>query len=299
MKLGFIGLGAMGSAMAVRLVDAGHEVAVWNRSPGPAEALARRGARRAERPEEAFAGDAVITMLANDDAIRAVILERDLLRRAAKPLVHVVMSTISVDFARELEQVHAQAGIAYVAAPVMGRPDVAAAGKLNILAAGDPKAIERMKPAFDAIGQATWPLAAEPHKANVAKLAVNFMLASAIEAMSEATTLAERYELEPSKLIEVITKTLFAAPVYSTYGELIVERKFEPAQFRLTLGLKDVRLAIAAGEARGVPLPFASTVRDNLVDAVAHGDADKDLAAVSGVARRRAGLDGAVTPGRR
>ncbi len=291
MRVGFIGLGAMGRGMATRLIDAGHEVFVWNRSPGPAEELERRGGRRLESLEGAFACDAVVTMLADDDAVRAAILGRDALRVANKKLVHVVMSTVSVAFARELEKAHANAGIAYVAAPVMGRPDAAAAGRLNVLAAGDPAAIGQVQPLFDVVGQKTWMLGTEPHQANVVKLAMNFLLASAIEAMSEAATLAESYGIDPGKLIEVITGTLFAAPAYSIYGKLIVEREFKPG-FKLTLGLKDVRLALAAGEATGVPLPFASIIRDNLVDAIGHGDTDKDWSAVALVARRRAGLDG-------
>jgi 3-hydroxyisobutyrate dehydrogenase-like beta-hydroxyacid dehydrogenase len=236
-------------------------------------------------------GDAVITMLSDDDAVRAAILSRDVLRTASERLVHIVMSTLSVAFARELEQAHADTGIAYIAAPVMGRPDVAAAGKLNVLAAGDPAAIERVRPLLDAMAQRTWLLGVEPHQANVAKLAVNFLLASAIEAMAEAATLAERYEIDPAKLMEVITGTLFAAPAYATYSKLIVQGEFKPG-FKLTLGLKDIRLALAAGEAIGVPLPFASVVRDNLVDAIGHGDAGKDWSALALVARRRAGLGG-------
>jgi 3-hydroxyisobutyrate dehydrogenase-like beta-hydroxyacid dehydrogenase len=292
MKVGFIGLGAMGRGMATRLLEAGHEVRVWNRSPGSADELARHGARRVESPEQAFAGDATLTMLADDDAIRSVILASDALRRAPKSVVHIVTSTVSVAFAQELERAHAEAGVAYVAAPVMGRPDLAATGKLNILAAGDPSVIRRVQPLLDVIGQKTWPFGAEPHKANTAKLAMNFLLASAIEAMAEATTLVEGYGIEPAKLMDVITGTLFAAPAYTTYGKLILEGKFEPALFRLPLGFKDVRLALAAGEAHGVPLPFASVVYDNFVDAVGHGDADKDWSAVALVARRRAGLDG-------
>ena len=168
----------------------------------------------------------------------------------------------------------------------MGRPDVVAAGNLNILAAGDPIAIERARPLLDAIGQRTWLLGVEPHEANVAKLAINLLLASAMEAMAEAATLAERHEIDPAKLMEVITGTLFAAPAHATYGKLIIEGEFKPG-FKLT---KDMRLALAAGEAMGVPLPFASVVRDNLVDAIGHGDAGRDWSALALVARRRAGL---------
>jgi 3-hydroxyisobutyrate dehydrogenase-like beta-hydroxyacid dehydrogenase len=289
MKVGFIGLGAMGRGMASRLMDAGNEVHVWNRSPAPCEDLARHGAHRADSPAAVFISDAVITMLADDDAVRATIFGGDVFRNARKKPVHIVMSTLSVSFARELERAHIDAGIAYVAAPVMGRPDVAAAGKLNILAAGDPAAIERVRPLFDVMGQKTWRLGKEPHQANVAKLAMNFLLGSAIEAMAEAAALVERYDIEPTRLMEIATGTLFAAPAYNTYDKPIAERQFK-AGFRLTLGLKDIRLALAAGEASGVPLPFASVVRDNLIDAVGHGDADKDWSALALVARRRAEL---------
>ena len=225
-------------------------------------------------------------MLADDDAVRAAIVSRDVLRTAPKDLVHIVMCTLSVAFARELEQAYAEAGIAYIAAQSwVGRTSRPPA-TLNILAAGDPIAIERARPLLDAIGQRTWLLGVEPHEANVAKLAINFLLASAIEAMAGAATLAERHEIDPAKLMEVITGTLFAAPAYATYGKLIIEGEFKPG-FKLT---KDMRLALAAGEAMGVPLPFASVVRDNLVDAIGHGDAGRDWSALALVARRRAGL---------
>jgi 3-hydroxyisobutyrate dehydrogenase-like beta-hydroxyacid dehydrogenase len=289
MKVGFLGLGAMGRRMAVRLVNAGHELHVWNRSPEPLQALVRQGAHSAESPDAAFAADVVITMLADDDAVRATILDRGVLRVTTKKPIHVMMSTLSVSLARELERAHAEAGIAYVAAPVMGRPDAAAAGRLNILAAGEAAVVERVRPLFDAIGQSVWLLGVQPHQANVVKLAMNFLLASAIEALSEAASLAESYEINPAKLMEVVTGTLFAAPAYVTYGKLIVEREFKPG-FRLILGLKDMRLALAAGEASGVPLPFASVIRDNLIDAIGHGDADSDWSAIATVARRRAGI---------
>lgn len=289
MKVGFLGLGAMGRRMAARLVDAGHEVHVWNRSPEPLQALVQQGAHSAESPDDVFGADVVITMLADDDAVRATILDRGLLRVTNKKLVHVIMSTLSVSFASELERAHAEAGIAYVAAPVMGRPDAAAAGKLNILAAGEAAAVERVRPLLDAMGQRIWLLGVQPRQANVVKLAMNFLLASAIEALPEAASLAESYEINPAKLMEVATGTLFAAPAYATYGKLIVEREFKPG-FRLILGLKDLRLALAAGEANGVPLPFASVIRDNLVDAIGHGDAESDWSAVALVARRRAGI---------
>lgn len=291
MKVGFIGLGAMGRGMATRLIEAGHQVQVWNRSPGPAEEMAKQGAEALKNPADAFAADATFTMLADDDAVRSVILDSGALESANRNVVHVVMSTVSVAFAIDLERAHAKARIDYVAAPVSGRPDLATHGKLHVLAAGEAAAVQRVQPLLDVIGQKTWLIGSEQHKANTVKLMMNFLLASAIEAMAEATTLAERYGIAPAKMIEVMTGTLFSAPAYATYGGLIAKGQFEPALFRLPLGLKDMRLALAAGEARGVPMPFASIVRDNLVDAVGHGDSDKDWSAAALVARRRAGLD--------
>ncbi len=289
MDVGFIGLGAMGSGMALRLVEAGHKVLVWNRSRGQAEKLAAQGAVLVERLQDAFQADAAITMLADDAAITSVILDHDVLASARTGLIHIVAATISVGFAQELEKIHADRRLAYVAAPVMGRPEVASAGELNILAAGDAASIARVKPLLDAMGKATWVIGAAPHQANVVKLAANFMLASAIESMAESIALARRHDVDPEQLIEIFTSTLFAAAAYQVYGPAILEGVFKPG-FRLTLGLKDVRLVLAAGEQVGAPLPFASVLRDNFVDAIAHGDGDKDWAAVSQVALRRAGL---------
>ncbi len=289
MDVAVIGLGRMGAGMARSLMGAGHRVRVWNRSREAVEALVRDGAERAESPAAAFQAEAVVSMLANDQAVREVILEQGL-PAARQGLVHVMSATITVKLCQELEAAHAAAGVRLVAAPVLGRPEVAAAGELNILAAGEDDALSAAQPLLEAMGKTIWPIGAEPHKASVAKLAANFTLAAAIEAMAEAFTLVERHGLEPRVLHEVLSGTLFAAPAYKTYGEAITGRKFEPAGFKLPLGLKDVRSAMEAGEGVGAPMPFASVMRDNFLDAIAHGDAEKDWAAVSQVARRRAGL---------
>jgi 3-hydroxyisobutyrate dehydrogenase-like beta-hydroxyacid dehydrogenase len=289
MDVGFIGLGAMGSGMALRLIGAGHKVLVWNRSPLPAAKLSEHGAVPVEHPRDAFQADAAITMLADDQAIERGILERGALDHARPGLVHTISATISVSFAKHLEKVHADRDLAYVAAPVMGRPDIAGAGELKILVAGEAAHVRRIKPLFDAMGKATWIIGTAPHQANVAKLAANFLLASAIEAMAESIALARRCDVDPKKLIEVFTSTLFAAPAYRIYGPAILEGAFKPG-FKLSLGLKDIRLALAAGEQVGAPLPFASVLRDNFIDAVAHGEAEKDWGAVSKVALRRPGL---------
>jgi 3-hydroxyisobutyrate dehydrogenase-like beta-hydroxyacid dehydrogenase len=289
MNVGFLGLGAMGSGMALRLIKAGHKVCVWNRSPGKVQELIAEGASEAKTPQEVAQADAIITMLADDDAIASVVLAGGLLETVPAHTVHVVTATISVAFAKELEKLHAARGLAYVAAPVMGRPNLAASGELNILAAGKPEHIQKIQPLLDAMGKATWIVGEAPHKANVVKLGMNFLLASAIESMSEVIALARRNDVSPEKVVEVITNTLFAAPAYKVYGPAILDGTFKPG-FKLPLGLKDMRLVLAAGEQSSAPMPIAGLLRDNFIDAIAHGDADKDWAAISKVALRRAGL---------
>lgn len=289
MNVGFLGLGAMGTGMALRLIKAGHKVCAWNRSADKVTELVAQGATAAKTPQEVFQADAIITMLADDDAISSVVLAGGLLETAPASAVHIVMATISVAFAKELEKLHAARGLAYVAAPVMGRPDVAAAGELNILAAGKPEHIRKVQPLLDAMGKATWPVGDQPHKANVVKLGMNFLLASAIESMSEVIALAKRNDIAAEKVVEILSNTLFAAPAYKIYGKAILDGTFKPG-FKLPLGLKDIRLVLAAGEQSSAPMPIAGLLRDNFVDAIAHGDGDKDWAAISKVALRRAGL---------
>jgi 3-hydroxyisobutyrate dehydrogenase-like beta-hydroxyacid dehydrogenase len=275
--------------MAGNALKAGHRVRVWNRSAGRTKALAEQGASIVDTPGQAFSGDAVFSMLADDAALRSVLIDGGLLQHAPKGLVHVNMATISAAFSAELTALHAQHGVAYVAAPVLGRPDVAAAGKLNILAAGASDAIDRVQPVFDAIGQKTWRVGDTPQHANVLKLAANFMLASAIETFGEAAALVSGHGIDAHAFLDIITSTLFPGPVYQGYGTMIAERRYEPALFKARLGLKDVRLAMAAAEAVDTPLPIASLLRDNLIDAVAHGGGDKDFAVLGEVAARRAG----------
>jgi 3-hydroxyisobutyrate dehydrogenase-like beta-hydroxyacid dehydrogenase len=289
MDIGFIGLGEMGSAMAANALKAGHSVRVWNRSRERTKAIADLGASVVDTPEQAFAGDAAFSMLADDTALRSVLIDGGLLRHAPKGLVHVNMATVSVALADELAALHAQHGIAYVAAPVLGRPDVAAAGKLNIIAAGADDAIARVQPIFDAIGQKTWRAGTTPSHANVLKLAANFMLASAIETFGEAAALISNHGIDVHGFHDLITNTIFPGPVYQGYGKMIADARYEPAAFKARLGLKDVRLALAAGDAVNTPLPVASLLRDNLIDVLAHGDGDLDFAVLGKIAARRAG----------
>jgi 3-hydroxyisobutyrate dehydrogenase-like beta-hydroxyacid dehydrogenase len=292
MKVGFIGLGAMGSAMASNLVQAGHTVTVWNRSEAACEPLASLGAKVAKSADRAAQGEVLHSMLANDQAVREVILDSGLLDAMDPGTVHVNHATISVALAQQLSEEHAKRGLDYVSAPVFGRPDMAAAAKLNILAAGKASAIDKVRPLLEAMGSKVWPMGDKPERANVAKIAGNFMLASAIESMAEATALTRAYGVSAADFLEVMTNTLFAAPAYQGYGKLIAEQRFKPAGFALPLGFKDVGLAQAAAESARVPMPFAGVLRDSLLEALAGGDEDLDWSALSLVAARRANLEG-------
>ena len=281
----------MGQGIAANLVKAGHHVRVWNRSRGPVDKLGAEGAHAAATPRDAFAGDAVLSMLSADDVVRAVIVDSGVLASAPPGLVHVNLATISVALAQELAELHQARGLGYVAAPVFGRPDAAAAARLHVVAAGAAATIERVQPLLDAIGQKTWIVGTEPHRANVVKLAGNFMIAAAIEAMGEAAAMADGHGVAPSELMEVLTNTLFTAPLYKNYGGMIAAHRYEPAGFKLALGLKDVRLALEAADMVHAPLPFGGVLRDSFVDAIAHGQSDQDWSAVAEVSRRRAGQD--------
>jgi 3-hydroxyisobutyrate dehydrogenase-like beta-hydroxyacid dehydrogenase len=288
MDIGFIGLGEMGAAMVRNMLKAGHTVRVWNRSPQRAEALAADGAKVVGSPSEAFTGDAVFSMLADDAALREVI-DAQLLEHAPRGLIHVNMATISVALAEELAHAHALLGLHYVAAPVLGRPDVAAAGKLTMVAGGPAEAIDRVQPVLDAIGQKTWRIGSLPQQANVMKLAANFMIGSAVETLGEAASLVTAHGVAMQDFLDVITAGPFQGPVYQGYGKMIAERRYEPALFKARLGLKDVRLALAAADAVSTPMPVASVVRDSLIEAIAHGDGEKDFAVLGQVSARRAG----------
>lgn len=296
MKVGFIGLGAMGSAMASNLLAAGHAVTVWNRSAAATEPLASLGARVASTPERAVLGEAVCSMLANDQAVRAVFLDGGLLDAMDPGTVHVNHATISVALAQELAEAHAARGIDYVAAPVFGRPDAAAAARLQIVAAGKPAVVDKVRPLLEAMGAKIWPMGEVPERANVVKIAGNFMLAAAIESMAEASALTRAHGVRAAEFLELMTSTLFAAPAYQGYGKLIAEQRYSPAGFAMPLGLKDVGLALSAGEARRVPLPFAGVLRDNFLDALAHGGEELDWSALAMVAAKRAGLDERTDP---
>jgi len=292
MKVGFIGLGAMGSAMASNLVAAGHHVMVWNRSETAAQKLASLGAKAVSTPDRAAQVEVLHSMLANDQAVRDVFFDGGLLDAMDPGTVHVNHATISVALARELAEAHTRRGLRYVAAPVFGRPDVAAAGKLNMLVAGAHGAIETAQPLLEAMAAKLWPMGDTPERANAVKLAGNFMIVSAIESMAEASVLARAHGVSAADFIALMTSTLFASPVYQIYGKAMAEERFTPPGFALPLGLKDVMLAQDAAQAEKVSMPLASVLRESLIEALAHGAEDMDLAALAQVSVRRANLDG-------
>lgn len=293
MNVGFIGLGRMGTGMAESLLRAGHTLTVFNRSADKARPLEQRGARVASSVGEVGANPIVITMLADDAALEAVTYgENGLLRRLGRGALHVSSSTISVDLSKRLARDHAAAGQRFVAAPVFGRPEAAAAAKLFVVAAGDAAAIDEVRPLFDALGPKTAVVSDRPEAANLVKLSGNFLLASVIESLGEAFALIGKAGLDRRQYLDLLTSSLFDVPVYKNYGRAIAERAFTPAGFAAPLGQKDVRLTLAAAETLHVPMPIASLLRDRFLALRAKGGDELDWSAIGDLARQDAGEDG-------
>lgn len=290
MKIGFVGLGRMGSHVAENLLKAGHSVTVWNRSPAPVAALVAKGAVAAKTPEEAMQGEAVFSMLSNDVVMREVGMAGPLLAKAAKGLIHVNMATISAALAQELQAAHAKAGLAYISAPVFGRPEMAAAAQLVLVAGGDEAAIAAMQPVFDAIGSRTVKVGDAAEKANLFKIAGNFMIAAEMQATGEAFALLRKGGVDPALFHDVLAGRLFTGAVFKNYGQMVLNRQYEPAGFALTLGLKDVNLARSAAEGLGMGLPTADLLKQNYDEAVRWGWQDKDWSAIGEVPAKKAGL---------
>src|ERR1700728_1383168 len=290
MKLGFIGLGHMGAAMAANLVKAGHDVGVFNRSPGKAGRLVELGAHEVSSVAAACDGEAVITMLTDDDAASDIALGGGgLVAHLRKEAIHISMSSISVALSKRLAAAHVQAGQRYVAAPWFGRPDMAATAKLFIVAAGDPATIDACQPLFRAIGQKTSNIGSEPSAANLVKLSANFLQAAVIEALGEAIALIGKAGIDRRAYVELLTSTIFTAPAYKIFGPLIADGRFEPAAFGAPLGYKDIRLALAEAENLRVPMPLASLLHDRFVRLLAQGGSHLDWSAIGGFAAEDAG----------
>jgi 3-hydroxyisobutyrate dehydrogenase-like beta-hydroxyacid dehydrogenase len=291
MKVGFIGLGNMGRGMAANLLKAGHEVIAYNRTAEKAQALIQEGARYAARVQDACQADVVITMLADDAALESVTFgDEGIIHSLPTGAIHVSCSTVSVALAEKLTEAHQKRAQEFVSAPVFGRPEAAAAAKLFVVAAGHSQALDRCTPLFDAIGQRTFRFGDKPSGANLVKLSGNFLIVSVIESLSEAMALVAKGGLDQREYLEFLTSTLFNAPVYKTYGNLVVEKKFEPAGFLAPLGLKDVKLVLAAADSLRVSLPLADIVRNRFLTLIANGGEALDWSAISQLPAKDAGL---------
>ena len=292
MKIGFIGLGNMGAAIAGNLVRAGHEVTVWNRSAAKAQSLVGLGAVLAPTPRAAAAErEAVLTMLADDSALESVLSgPQGLLEGLRRGAVHVSLSTIAVATAERLAALHAERGQHLLCAPVFGRPEAAAAAKLFVVAGGRKADVDGAKPLFDAISQRLFYLGETPSAANLVKLCGNFMILAAIETMAEAMTLVQRGGVAKKQFLEVMTGTLFDSPVYRNYGNGLVEERFRPAGFAAPLGLKDMRLVGQSAEALRVPMPLLNVLRDHLLQTIAAEGEDVDWSAIGRTVAKNGGL---------
>ncbi|MDI3405740.1 NAD(P)-dependent oxidoreductase [Streptomyces cavernicola] len=280
-SIAVIGLGAMGRPMAHNLVKAGHDVTVWNRSDGPAEELAAVGARRAASVAEALQAPVVFSVLSDDRAVAETFLDSGVLAQTPGGTVHVNLATVSRDLAHRADAAHAEHGVGYVAAPVFGRVPVAEAGALNVLAAGEPALLDRVQPYLDVIGSRTWRLGDRPEQANIVKILGNYLIACAIQSLGEAVSVAERAGVDSGQLVELLTSTLFPGAVYSGYGSMIAERRYQPAGFTTLLGRKDLHLALDAATAQGTPLPIGELLRTIFDEAIADGHGADDWAAIA------------------
>jgi 3-hydroxyisobutyrate dehydrogenase-like beta-hydroxyacid dehydrogenase len=284
-------LGRMGQAMAGRIQGAGHDLVVYNRTREKAAELEKNGAKVAADVGEACAGrDVVVTVLTDDKALREIV-HGGILRSLPKGAIHVPMGTHSVTALAEIDAVHRDAGQVLVAAPVLGRPDAAAAGMLGVVPAGPPDAVAKLEPLFAVIGRRTFNAGTNPSGAAAVKLANNMVLGCAIEAMAEGFALTRKFGVDPATFHEVLTDGLFAAPAYKVYGAIIANESYDQAGFTTRLGLKDANLMLAAGEAAGVPLPSCNVYRDRLLGAIAHGEGDLDWAVMARDQARASGLE--------
>ncbi|MGA8595744.1 MAG: NAD(P)-dependent oxidoreductase [Bryobacteraceae bacterium] len=291
MNIAFIGLGKMGSGMTRNLMRADHQLTVYNRNKEKTKGFVTDGARLANSPADACNGaEAVLTMVADDAALEKVTLaENGIASALAAGGIHISHSTISTSLARRLDAEHSRRGHHFISAPVFGRPEASESKRLIIVAAGASAPVERVRALLDAIGRRVFVAGSEPWQANAIKLYGNFMILSMVETFGEAFASIRKSEVDPHLFLEIMNE-LWGSPVYKNYGSTIVDEKFEPAGFALKLALKDIRLVLEAAEDRSIPMPLASLIRDHLLSALAHGEAEIDASALARVAARNAGL---------
>jgi len=292
MEIGYVGLGGMGHAMASNLISKGHTLRVWNRSPGKAADLVGQGATLVEHPGQAVAGDGIVfTMVADDAALEQVVGGPDGIAAKLGPGgIHVSMSTVSPETTQRIAALHAERGAAFVAAPVFGRPTAAAAAMLFILVAGEAGARDKIMPLLETMGQRVFPLGDDPVAASIVKLSGNFMIMGVIEAMAEAATLCEKYGVERSAMMDVMTQSIFATPLYVNYGKLIAQHDYANPGFKLSLGFKDANLVMAAARKAHVPMPLASMMHDRFLSALAKDRGELDWTAAALNVSEDAGL---------
>lgn len=287
--IGFVGLGEMGTPMARRLLEAGHRVRVWNRTPKAADELVADGADRVDDVKEAVATGLVFSMLANDEAFDSVFTE-EVIRSAPPGTIHVNHATLSVEGAQRFSALHKSAGVGYVAAPVLGRSSVAEMGKLNIVAAGARENIDRIQPFLDIVGKRTWVVGAEPATANLVKIGVNYNLIHTLQALAESLTLVEHAGVKGQTFVDILTDSAYTGSAYSGYGQIIANRQYSPPGFTLPLGLKDLTLAEQAAQAEGVVLPTAPVLREMFERAISEPElSGLDWAAMAEITRNMAG----------
>jgi len=292
MKVGFIGLGRMGQVMVRRMLEGGHDLGVYNRTPEKSKALVEMGAKAMSSIEQAASyGEGVFTMLADDAAVMEVV-ERPggLLQSLPRGGIHICAGTHSVATIQKLKAAHGGAGQILMATPMLGRPDVVASGQAGMVLGGPQASLDRCRPLFAAIARRTFEAGADPAAAAAIKIANNFVLGCAIEAMGEGFALVRKYDVVPDVFYDVMTDGLFACSAYKVYGKIIAEERYLPAGQRAILGLKDANLALAAAEAVGVPLPSGNVWRDRLVGAAAHGESEHDWAVMARDQARASGL---------
>jgi 3-hydroxyisobutyrate dehydrogenase-like beta-hydroxyacid dehydrogenase len=292
MKVGFIGTGRMGQAMVRRMLEAKHEVGVYNRTPEKAKPLADAGAKVLPSIADAARfGDVVYTMLADDAALEDVVFRSEgLLASLPKGGIHVCAGTHGIPIIGKIKAAHAENGQTLVAAPMMGRPELVSSGTAGVFASGPADSLAKCKPLFDAIGRRTFEAGADPEAATALKIANNFVLGCAIEAMGEGFALTRKYGVEMPVFYDVMTDGLFNCSAYKVYGKIMVDESYAKVGQMAVLGLKDANLALEAGGLKGVPLPSGNVWRDRLVGAVAHGDGDKDWAVMALEQARASGL---------
>jgi len=293
MRVGFIGLGRMGHGMASRILGAGHELAIYDQIPELLEKLGDAGATVASSVEEVVNDrEIVISMLPHDEALEGLVFsEGGLLESMAEGTIHMPSGTHGIAIIRKLTAAHRDAGQVLIAGHVLGRPDLAAEGKLTIVPGGPPEILERLQPLFDVLGKKTFITGHEPETATAVKIANNFVLGCAIEVIGESMSLIRKFGVDPALFQRVLTEGLFGAPAYQVYGQIIVDEAYDKVGASVHIGLKDANLALAAGEAVDVPLPCANVMRDRLLGAKAHGDGDLDWAVMAREQARASGIE--------